>query len=85
MQGKSPRELYLSDKEEILIAIILVNSHSPYKGDSPREQYVSDKEDDIIVLYQPFYPPSPLQGKFPRELYLPAKVETLITIGIGGW
>ena len=28
-QGKSPRELYLSDKEETLIAILLVNPPSP--------------------------------------------------------
>ena len=43
-QGKSPRELYLSDKEETLIAILLVNPPTPQQGDSPREQYISDKE-----------------------------------------
>ena len=43
-QGKSPRELYLSDKEETLIAILLVNPATPQRGDSPREQYISDKE-----------------------------------------
>ena len=40
---KSPRELYLSNKEETLIEILLVNHPSPQQGDSPREQYLTDK------------------------------------------
>ena len=50
-QGKSPRELYLSDKEETLIAILLVNTPPlPQRGDSPSEQYISDKEQNFIIL-----------------------------------
>ena len=51
---KSPRELYLSNKEETLIKILLVNHPSPQQGDSPHEQYLSVREEYIIVLYQLF-------------------------------
>ena len=55
----SPREFYLTGKEVTLFAILLVSTPLPQQGDTPREQYLSDKEDIIIVLYQPFYPPTP--------------------------
>ena len=35
----------------------------PQQGDSPREQYLSDSQDNIIVHYQPFYPPIPVARK----------------------
>ena len=51
---KSPRELYLSNKEETLIEILLVNHPSHHQVDSAREQYLTDKEDNIIARYKPF-------------------------------
>ena len=48
---------------ETLIAILLVSTPLPPARRFPREQYFSDREDNIIVNYQPFYPPNPMARK----------------------
>ena len=61
-QGKSPHELYLSDNEETLIAILLVKSPSPRRG------YLSAKEETLITILL-INTPLPHQGNYPREQY----------------